>query len=92
MENEIYTVLKEYTMDVEGLNYAIKGMITKRVNERGSGDYFWSVSHYCKPSKQAATIYIPSRICGDTFDEAEQHLMMYMTTFTTIDVTPNDFF
>lgn len=92
MENEIYTVLKEYTMDVEGVNHAVKGVIAKRVVERGSGDFFWSISHYCKPSKQAATIYIPSGISGDTYEQAERYLMMYMKSFTNIEVTPNEFF
>ncbi|MEW6609584.1 MAG: hypothetical protein AB1414_19425 [bacterium] len=88
MNNSISEVVKEYVLDVEGLYVTVKGRISKTENNK----FRWQISHYCKPSETAAGVYRPSNTTFNSFDEAERELKLYMNSFTTIDVTPNEYY
>jgi hypothetical protein len=79
-------------LSVESLDSPIKGKVLKKVEQTGDLDFMWSVSHYCKPFKDAAGIYIPSRQNESSFEGAKQLLFMYIGSFTDIEVTPNNYF
>jgi len=84
-------VVKEYVMDIEGIDFKIKGRITKSTDQEGHGDQFhWEISHYYKPSKGAASTYSPSLRTADSIQEVEAFLMAYMRGFTTFDITLNE--
>lgn len=92
MDNIIYEILNEYTMTVEGLDFDIKGRVVKEINGVTGSSYRWEISHYCKPSKNAATVYIPSTVSADTYKKAKDLLFMYMEPFTNIAVEPNKYY
>ena len=92
MGNILYEVVKEYKTTVDGLDFDIKGRVLKRVEPTGDLDYMWEISHHCKPGKDAATIYYPSTINAQTFEEAKMLLFSYMVPFTIIEVVENKFY
>jgi hypothetical protein len=89
MSKYISEVIKEYVLEHDDLDFSVKGRITKTVRDDGANEYYWSISHHYRPSESAATVYYPSRIRTETFEEAEHLLHLYMSGFTAIDVTPN---
>jgi len=91
-KNWIGEIVKEFVLRVDGLEFSVKGLIVKSRGPEGEDTFEWAISHYYKPSEKAATIYIPSARSGKTLEEAEQLLMAYMQTFTTLDVTPNQYY
>jgi hypothetical protein len=89
MSNRISEVVKEYVLDVDELNFSVKGRVTKTIRADGLDEFYWNISHHYRPSETAGGVYYPSRIRTDTLEEAERLLLLYMSGFTTIDVTPN---
>lgn len=92
MNRNILEIVKEYLLQLDELDFVIKGRICRLGKEGGEFEYFWDISHHCKPSDDAAGVYYPSRVLVDTFDEAERLLMRYMESFTTFSVTKNKTF
>lgn len=92
MEKVIAQVVKEYVMDVEGLDFVVKGRIVKFLNKEGREVFRWSISHHYKSSEKAITPYYPSKLTGDTLGEAEDLLLSYMKGFTAIGVTSNGYY
>ncbi len=88
MKPEIYEVIKEYTLDVDGLDFTVKGRISKIKNNERELPFCWDISHHYKPTKGAG-VYYPSKMSTKTFEEAENFLLAYMVCFTTIGVTPD---
>jgi hypothetical protein len=89
---EIREVTKEFIFFVEGLEFTVKGRITYNSEAEPQLNYGWEISHYYKPSEEAAGVYRPSNMHGSSQEEAEASLKMYMRSFTTIGVTPNDYY
>jgi hypothetical protein len=88
--NEIEKIKQEYVLSVDGLDFSIKGRISERINGTPEQRFSWRISHYCRPSEKAAGVYYPSKLSFSTFKDAEETLLSYLTSFTTIDVTPNN--
>ena len=86
---EHYELVKELEVDVTGLSYPVKGKILKMITRDKDKIYIGKLSHYCKPSKMAATIYIPS-LTGNDISTVEYLLLTYLKSFTLIDVTRNE--
>ncbi|MEI6142154.1 MAG: hypothetical protein WCP85_22965 [Mariniphaga sp.] len=89
MKNEIYEIIKEYEVSVEGIKFKIKGKILKDLTDNQNIFYFGVLSHYCKPNEESSTVYYPS-LTGQDFESAKHLLILYLESFTTIDVTKND--
>ncbi len=88
----LYEVVTEYVLIVEGLDHSVKGRIIRLIKDGGAEEYSWDISHYYRPSESAATVYHPSKKTTNSFDETKFLLTQYMNGFTTIDVTPNEFY
>ena len=87
--NEIEKIKQEYVLSVDGLDFSVKGRISERINGTPDQRFSFRMSHYCRPSEKAATVYYPSKVSFSTFNDAEESLLSYLTSFTTIDVTSN---
>jgi len=87
-EQLIYATLKHYTLYVAQLDLTVHARISKTVEATGEQDFEWSVSHYCQPS-EGAGVYIPSVQSGNTFEETEALLFLYLKTFTALGVITN---
>lgn len=83
---EIYEVVKQYVVDVEGLDIKVKARIGFNST---SGIYYWDISHYYKPSTRDATPYQPSRRADSTFEVVDRLLLDYLSSFTNIGVVAN---
>ena len=92
MSKVINEIIYEYKMYVDNLDFEIKGRILKNVDESEEYIYSWEVSHFCKPSENAAGVYIPSTSRAKTIKEAKVLLFSYMDTFTNIDVETNNYY
>ncbi|MBU3071762.1 hypothetical protein KOI40_18195 [Aestuariicella sp. G3-2] len=80
-------LIKEFEYEIDGLEHPVKGYVYL-TNEIDHLPYRWEISHYCRPHKDAATVYRPSRRHAETAEEAEYLLNMYASNFTNIDVVP----
>jgi hypothetical protein len=90
MNYELYEVLQEYQLKMEGLEYPIKARIIQSIRQLGQHipiRYYWQISHYYKP-KDAPLDYTPNRMHALTKDDAYRDLMSYMKGFT-LNVTAN---
>jgi len=92
MSIDIYEVVKEYVLTVEGLEHSVKGRISRLRKDVGVEEYYWDISHHYRPSKEHAGVYYPSGKTTNSFEDAENHLLSYIHNFTTIDVTPNNLY
>lgn len=90
-ENEIYETVKEYSLFIDGLEFKIHARISKKVKPDGDSDFDWNISHYCKPSESAG-VHIPSLQSGNSFEETQNLLFLYLKTFTSIGVVPNKYY
>ena len=88
METKIYEVAKEYIAWPEGLSFTVHGRICKD----DVGKYRWEISHYYRPSEKAAGTWNPSKRTYDTFEDTERALLLYMGSFTNLDVTHNKYY
>jgi len=72
------------------LNYDIKGLILKRIagDDGLNVDYTWEINHYYKPH-DTAMVYIPSQKNAETIERAEQYFLMYLKSFTNIEIQIN---
>ena len=84
-------VVSEFIARVDGLEFSIKGRITELLDVETDKKYYWSVSHYYSPSENARS-YSPSVRSTQTLKEAEFLLFAYLRSFTTIEVTTNEYF
>lgn len=89
MGRQKYQTVQEYTHNIAGLSFQIKSRIKHATfdTKNPSIAYLWELSHYCKPFKDAAGVYIPSNQFGSSFEEAESQMLKYIDRFTTFDVT-----
>lgn len=71
------------------MDFSVKGRVTKTIRDDGADEYYWSISQHYRPTEDATGVYYPSRLRAETFEEAERLLLMYMSGFSAIDVTPN---
>ena len=92
MVSYTYEVVKEYVLIVEGLDFSVKGRISRLIKDSGVDEYYWDISHHYRPSEKAAGVYSPSKKTTHSFNEAEFLLSGYMKGFTTIGVTPNELY
>lgn len=87
-------VLSEYVVFAQEVGYSLKGRVVEYTapvpdpNQR----YGWEVSHYYKPSKDAASVYRPSVTLAKSPTEAEQMMLGYLGSFTGIDVAVNEYY
>lgn len=81
-------IIKEFRVNVQGLDYSVKGRIVKSVKGDFDNVYLGEFSHYCKPHVDAIDVYSPD-IVRQNFDSAERLVLSYLENFTTIDVKPN---
>jgi len=92
MDKEISEVLKEYVIDVDDLEFRVKGRLVKTTNEGRQEKYGWAISHYCAGTEDAGP-YVPSKIWWDTYEAAEGNLLAYMKSFdASFGVQPNKFY
>jgi hypothetical protein len=93
MKNIINEVLKEFTAEIDGLGFELKGRISKVMDKTNDRQiYTWSVSHYCKQFPEAATPYIPSKDRGYSASEVESKLLDYMEKFRADGIVENTLF
>lgn len=92
--NEIYEVVKEYQLKVDGFNETIKARIKKRINPHPSVImiYWWEISHDCYPFDEAASVRNTGNVYAENFEVCEILLMKNLKTFTNIGVTPNKYY
>lgn len=90
---KIYTekVVSEFIARVDGLEFSVKGRVTKSIDPETDHKFNWSISHYYCPSENAGPHY-PSSSSVKTIGEAESLLLGYIRNFTCIRVVPNAFF
>ena len=87
-----YEVLKEYVFWVDGLDYTVKGRISRNLNPNVGEPFTWEISHHYKPSETAAGVYYPSVLSAGTLEDAERHLLAYANAFTNIGVKADNYF
>ncbi len=92
MATQTFQVIRTYIFEVEGLDRPVYGRVIQSTDPSDPFPYRWEVSHYCKPSEQAAGVYRPSRTMASTLDEADRDLRLFGETFTTLEVTANEYF
>jgi hypothetical protein len=86
MYKEIVEVVKEYILYAEGLDFKVKGRITK---PKERDEYFWDINHYW--GKKGVPPNNPSERTFKTVEEAESSLFSYMNGFSEAgQVTQND--
>jgi len=90
MDHIIKEIITEYKVSLDALDYTVKGRILKEIKD--GGEYYWEVSHYCKPSETAGGAYIPSLTHAPTFEQAKNLMFAYLNSFTNIGVIPNKMF
>lgn len=81
-------IIKEFRINIDGLEHSVKGRIVKSIKGDSSEIYLGELSHYCKPSEEAATIYQPSLV-SKSYENVEYQLLNYLEKFTLINVTNN---
>lgn len=91
MSNRIAEVVKEYVVEVEGLDFSVKARIMKSTDSGGKEEFRWDISHYYCPS-QGAGVYSPSKRTDASFRVLEGLLKAYMGNFTMIGVVPNEYY
>ena len=87
IKSEIQEVVKEYETFIS-TDIKLKSKITRFLNVTNGEMYFINYSHWCKQSKDAATVYVPSGTYNN-FKSAEQMMVAYIESFTEIDVEVN---
>ncbi|MFL0076985.1 hypothetical protein [Tenacibaculum maritimum] len=88
---EIYETVKEFDIYVGDLSEdVVKARISKLTPKKGEPEmYFWFISHFYKPEKNAIDVYIPSKNYAISYEEVKDLLMKYVNGFTGIDVKRN---
>lgn len=81
-------VIKEFKINIEGLDHAVKGRVVKSVKGYFDEVYLGEFSHYCKPHEGAFDVYSPD-ISRQDVDQAINLVLNYLESFTTIGVVPN---
>lgn len=92
MYRSVEKVVSEYVFLVGNFEFSVKGRIAEKLGS-GSGitqRFSWTVSHFYKPSKDAAA-YFPPKVECNTKEEAERQLYTYVRGFTDI-AEANKFF
>jgi hypothetical protein len=92
MSIEKLRIVTEYVFRVEGLNHVVKGRVEERLGGDPAARYSWSISHHYRPSENAWGVYYPSKRSGPSIEVVESLLMAYADSFTTIDVTPTEYY
>ena len=87
-----YEIVKQYVFWVDGLDYTVKGRISRNLDPNVGEPFRWEISHNYKPSKTAGTRYYPSVVSAGTLEDAEMHLFAYANAFTNIGVEANKYF
>ena len=87
-----YEVIKQYVFWVDGLDYTVKGRISRNLDPNAGQPFLWEISHHYKPSETAAGVYYPSVVSAGTLEDAERFLFAYANAFTNIGVKANDDF
>ena len=77
---EHYEIVKESIFSFTDIDYSIKGRIVKIMNRTSNSAYMYDISHYCR-LEQEADIYISSAVFGDSVEDVEYRLMMYVKRF-----------
>lgn len=91
MGNVPAEIIKEYRVQVSGLDYPIYGRIVKGVDGDSQNTFLGELSHYCKQSEDDFDAYRPSLV-GQTEDRVEYLLIRYLKAFTDIAVVKNDWY
>lgn len=92
MKNLEYITVKELKFDIDGFPYQLKAKILKP-KSRKDMLYYGKISHYCKLSEQAESVYIPSGLfTSNSISEVEEGLRNYANSFTSIGVETNNKF
>jgi hypothetical protein len=91
MAARAYQVERSYVFRVDGVDHPVTARVRRNMHPDSSEtEYTYEISHYYRPTKDAATVYYPSRTLASSADEAERFLWDYVAYFTPIDVTAND--
>jgi hypothetical protein len=91
--HSIGEIVKQFEFHVSPLLHPIKGNIVKYVSDNGETSYTWSISHFYKPSANAATVYCPSATSGGSLKEVEMTFRAYAEFFVPgFEVRGNDCF
>jgi hypothetical protein len=91
MSVEIYEIVKQYLFWVDGLDYKVKGRISRNLKPNVGEPFMWEISHHYKPSDKAG-VYYPSKVSAGTLEDAERLLLIYAKAFTNIGVKANEDF
>jgi len=89
MSNIPAEIIKEFRVEVNGLDHSVKGRIIKSIKGDSAHLYLGELSHYCRPSEKAADVYYPSLLAND-INSAEHLVLRYLESFTTLNVVANE--
>ncbi len=88
---EEWLVVKEFETEVAGCSHPVKARVLQLKSRSPNKIYYGTVSHYCKPSKQADSVVIPPGQ-GRSLAAVERELNAYLKAFTSIGVVANEDF
>jgi hypothetical protein len=91
MDNKPSEIIKEYKVNVQGLDFPVRARIIRDVRGDEQHVFLGELSHYCKQFEDAATPYYPSLV-RQSIDSLESLIIDYLEKFTTIDVVENEFY
>ncbi len=88
MAIEEWIIKEEFEKPINGYPFKIKARILQKKSRSSSKIYHGRVSHFCKPSEQAAGVMRPHGH-GNSIDSVRRELNMYIDTFSSIGVEVN---
>ena len=93
MKNEIFEVVSEFKITVDGLDHPVHGRIIRKLKAEDEDEaYTWEVSHYCKQFKDALGAYTPSNNWDISLQLCQFFLGEYLELFTEMGIMPNVYY
>lgn len=87
-----FKIVKEMEYKISGYPGILRAKILKPIS-RSDKLYYGKISHFCKPSEGAGTIYHPTGLfISSSIFEVEECLRNYANSFTSIGVETNNKF
>ena len=89
---ELYEVVKEFIVTLEDYEEPIRGRVLKNLYTDSEFKYKWEVSHYYRPSEDAATVYYPDNRLARDFEGCKNVMFYYLKGFVNIDIKKNKYY
>ncbi|RYY51506.1 MAG: hypothetical protein EOO06_00445 [Chitinophagaceae bacterium] len=80
-QNTIYELMKEYRINVAGMDEPVYGKIWKIMGEDNYTRFCYDFSHFFLPGENAD--YSDERITRESYDQVEIIVLQYLRDFTT---------